>query len=219
MHPPISDTLVTRLRHLRWIGGGSGAGKSTIPHRLAERHGLLLHHVEPPSTYLARSTPLSAPLLHAFDAMDMDERWVNRSPRVMFETFHAFHGECLDLVIEDVLALPDDTTVLVEGFSLLPGLIAPLLGRREQAIWLLPSTAFRRAAFDARGSTWIIPNKTSDPQRALENLLARDALFTEELRVQTAAFQLPSIDVDGSLTIEDSVALVGHALGLSEPEP
>jgi hypothetical protein len=53
----------------------------------------------------------------------------------------------------------------------------------------------------------------------LENLLARDALFTEELRVQTAAFQLPSIDVDGSLTIEDSVALVGHALGLSEPEP
>jgi hypothetical protein len=134
-------------------------------------------------------------------------------------SFHAFHGECLNLVIEDVLALPDDTTVLVEGFSLLPRLIAPLLGRREQAIWLLPSTAFRRAAFDARGSTWVIPNKTSDPQRALENLLARDALFTEELRVQTAAFQLPSIDVDGSLTIEDSVALVGHALGLSEPEP
>jgi hypothetical protein len=172
----VSDIpLTTRLRHVRWIGGGSGAGKTTVAHQLAEGHRLLLHHVEPPSKYLARSTPASAPLLHAFAAMDMDERWVNRSPQVMYETFHAFHGECFDLVIEDVLAFPDDQPVLVEGFSLQPRLIAPLLDRREQAIWLLPSPAFRRAAFDARGSTWTIPNKTSDPQRALENLLARDA--------------------------------------------
>jgi hypothetical protein len=211
----VSDVpLATRLRHVRWVGGGSGAGKSTVAHQLADRHGLLLHHAEPPSKYLARSTPASAPLLHAFAAMDMDERWVNRSPQVMYETFHAFHGECFDLVIEDLLALPDEQPVLVEGFSLLPRLIAPLLGRREHAIWLLPSPAFRRAAFDSRGSTWTLPNKTSDPQRALENLLARDVLFTEELRRQTAAHQLPSLDVDGHLTIEDSVAVVGRALGL-----
>jgi hypothetical protein len=197
------------------VGGGSGAGKSTVAHQLAERHGLLLHHVEPPSKYLARSTSASAPLLHAFAAMSMDERWINRSLQVMFETFHAFHGECFDLVVEDVLALPDDP-VLVEGFSLLPRLVAPLLDNRQRAIWLLPSPAFRRSAFESRGSTWTIPNKTSDPQRALENLLARDALFTEALCRQTAAHQLPSLDVDGHLTIEDSVALVGRALGLQD---
>jgi len=199
---------------MRWIGGGSGAGKSTVAHQLAERHGLLLHHVEPPSKYLARTTPASAPLLHAFAAMDMDERWVNRSPQVMYEQFHAFHGECFDLVIEDVLALPDDQPVLVEGFSLHPRLVAPLLTSREQAIWLLPSPAFRHLAFDARGSTWTIPNKTSDPRRALENLLARDALFTEELRHQADALNLPYIDVGSHLSVADSVAEVGRALGL-----
>jgi hypothetical protein len=210
----VSDVpLATRLRHVRWVGGGSGAGKSTVAHQLADRHGLLLHHAEPPSKYLARSTPASAPLLHAFAAMDMDERWVNRSPQVMYETFHAFHGECFDLVIDDVLALPDDPPVLVEGFSLLPRLIAPLLGWREQAIWLLLSPAFRRSAFDHRGSTWRIPNKTSDPQRALENLLARDALFTEELCRQADALNLPYINVGSDLRVEDSVAEVGRALG------
>ena len=39
-------------------------------------------------------------------AMDMDERWVNRSPEVMLETFHGFQGEGFDLVLEDLRALP-----------------------------------------------------------------------------------------------------------------
>src|SRR2546426_12638994 len=34
----------------------------------------------------ARSTPQDCPLLHQFMAMDMAERWVNRSPKKMLET-------------------------------------------------------------------------------------------------------------------------------------
>ena len=32
--------LRARLRHVYWIGGGSGAGKSTIARRVAGRHGM-----------------------------------------------------------------------------------------------------------------------------------------------------------------------------------
>ena len=44
-HGPTADvaTLRARLRHVYWIGGGSGAGKSTIARRLAARHGLQLY--------------------------------------------------------------------------------------------------------------------------------------------------------------------------------
>jgi len=59
-----------------------------------------------------------------------------------------------------------------------------------------------------------IPNKTSDPQRALANLLARDQLFTEQLRAQARAARLQTVDVDGSLDVTESVARVGEALGL-----
>jgi hypothetical protein len=35
-----ASALRQRLRHIYWIGGGSGAGKSTIARRMAARHGL-----------------------------------------------------------------------------------------------------------------------------------------------------------------------------------
>jgi len=202
------------LQHVRWIGGGSGAGKSTVARQLAADHGLRLYHAEPFSKYVARADPGATPLLQGFMAMDMDERWVNRPPEVMLETFHGFQGEGFDLVIGDLLALPPDPPVLAEGFSLLPRLVAPLLSRPRQAVWLLPTPEFRRAAFESRGSTWTIPNKTSDPQRALANLLARDQLFTEELRAQARASRLQTVDVDGNVSVAESVARVGEALGL-----
>lgn len=170
---------------------------------------------EPVSAYVPRTTPADAPLLHAFLAMDMDERWVERSPEVMRDTFHAFQGETFPLVVEDLLALPQSEPVLVEGFSLLPRLVAPLLSRADQAVWLLATQAFRRAAFDSRGSTWSIPRRTSDPGRALANLLARDALFTEDLRRETAALRLRAIDVEVGTSVADLTTLVTRSLGLA----
>ena len=41
-----STALRERLRHVYWIGGGSGAGKSTIARRLAARRGLRLYSTD-----------------------------------------------------------------------------------------------------------------------------------------------------------------------------
>lgn len=205
--------LRDRLRHVRFLGGGSGSGKSTVAPRLATTHGLQLYDAEQFSRYVPRTTPADAPLLHVFMAMDMDERWLNRSPRVMADTFHGFQGEQFNLVLEDLLALPT-RPVLAVGFTLLPRLVAPLLHGSCQAVWLVPAPEFRRAAFDSRGSTWDIPRKTSDPERALSNLLARDALFTDTILREATALQLPVIHVDGSLTVDDLVHRVATALDL-----
>ena len=86
-----------RLRHVYWIAGGSGAGKSTIARHLAARHGL--HHYatdDAMSDHASRSSSEDCPFLSRFMAMSMDGRWVNRSPRTMFETFHWFRGEGFD---------------------------------------------------------------------------------------------------------------------------
>jgi adenylate kinase family enzyme len=84
-------TLRARLRDVYWIGGGSGAGKSTIARRVATRHGLHLYATDDVmSDHASRSTPEDSPFLSEFKAMDMDERWVNRSPETMLETFHWF---------------------------------------------------------------------------------------------------------------------------------
>lgn len=207
--------LRVRLRNVYWLGGGSGAGKSTIARRIAERHGLHVYATDDVmSDHAARSDPEDCPYLHAFLTMDMDERWLRRSPETMLETFHWYRGEGFDLVVEDLLDLPAEP-VIVEGFRLLPRLVAPLLGSRHHAVWLLPTPAFRRAALADRGGTWTIAAKTSDPERALCNLLDRDRRFTGRLRVETRQLDLPAIEVDTSMTEDELTLRVARAFGLS----
>jgi hypothetical protein len=79
--------LRERLRHVYWVGGGSGAGKSTIARRLVDRHGLRLYATDGVMVdHASRSNPADSPFLSEFAAMDMDERWVSRSPEAMLET-------------------------------------------------------------------------------------------------------------------------------------
>jgi hypothetical protein len=161
-----------------------------------------------------RSTPYDAPLLSGFKRMDMDERWVNRSPEAMFGTFHWFWGEGFGLIVEDLLRLPTEPRVIVEGFRLLPRLVKPLLAAPEQAVWLLPTPEFRRAAFDSRGSSWEIARKTSDPERAQRNLLERDRMFTERLYEDVKRLDVPAIEIDTTMTEDDLAGRVTEAFRL-----
>jgi hypothetical protein len=138
----------------------------------------------------------------------MDERWVLATPEAMARRSLAFHRERFPLILEDLLALPPTDLLLVEGFGLVPDLVAPLLVAPEQAIWLLPTPAFRRAAIERRGTLWSMPRETSDPARALANRLARDALLTEEIHRLARERGLRVLDVDGRTSLEQTAAQV-----------
>jgi hypothetical protein len=181
---------------------------------LADRHGLRLYPTDDVmADHGRRSTPADSPLLHEFIAMDMDQRWADRSPEVMLDTFHWYRGEGFGLIVQDLLAEPADRGVIVEGFRLLPDLVQPLAAPGH-AVWLLPTHDFRRAAFESRGSTWKIAGRTSAPEKALHNLLERDRMFTDRLREQTRRLGLAAIEVDGSMTEDELVDRVAETLGL-----
>jgi len=127
----------------------------------------------------------------------MDELWVTRSSEVMLDTFHWFRGEGVDLGMEDLVKL-----------------VAPLLGDRTHAVWLLPSPAFRHAAITGRGTVKEIPGRKSDPGRALHNLLRRDDMFTDQLRAEIGPLDLASIDVDLPVSEDKLVNEVAVLFGL-----
>lgn len=210
-----AEALREHLRHVYWIGGGSGAGKSTIARRLADQYGWRLYATDDVmSNHARRTTPEDAPLLHEFMAMDMDERWVNRSPQTMLETFHWFRGEGFGLIVEDLLRLPREPCVVVEGFRLLPRLVKPLLAVPSHAVWLLPTPQFRQTAIESRatpgeGFIW----KTSDPERANRNTAARDHAFVKRLHEETERLELRAIQVGTTMTEDDLAKRVTQAFG------
>lgn len=209
---------VESLPRALWVGGGSGAGKSTVAARLAGRHGLRRYDTDAAmADHARRCPPQRCPRLAAFLAMSPDERWVDRPPREMLETFHWYAGEGFDLVVENVAAMGPGPVVVVEGFRLLPRLVAPLLGAGSAGSTggrLLPTPRFREAAFARRGTTGSITGTTGDPARALANLLERDALFTEVLREEVGRLGLAAIGVDAGDGEDDVLAKVEIALGL-----
>lgn len=208
--------LPARLRHVFWIGGGSGAGKSTTARQLADHYGWHLYATDDVMRdHAERTTPEEAPFLHRFISMDMDERWVNRSPEVMLETFHWYRGEGFGLIVEDLLRLPPKPCVIVEGFRLLPHLVKPLLAAPWHAVWLLPTPDFRQAAFLSRSAPEEgFVRRTSDPSRASRNLAERDRLFTRRLQGETERLRLRAIQVDATMTEDDLAAQVTAAFRL-----
>jgi hypothetical protein len=161
-----------------------------------------------------RSAPEDCPFLQEFIAMDMDERWVNRSPATMLETFPWFRGEAFNMIVEDLLRVRTNVRVIVEGFRLLPHLVKPVLAASDHAVWLLPTPEFRQAAMERRGgSASGFLARTSNPERALHNLLERDRMFTDRLRNEIEHFALPAIEVDTSITEDESANLVVKVFG------
>jgi hypothetical protein len=59
-----------------------------------------------------------------------------------------------------------------------------------------------------------IAGKTSDPEKALGNLLERDRMFTELVARQTECLELRAIEIDTTMTEENLTERVTEMLAL-----
>lgn len=215
MWDAMGPNAVSGLDHVRWIGGGTGSGKTTMARLLAKRFRLAVYSADDAiGPHADRLSATSAPLLMRFRHMSMDERWLLRDPTTMYRTFPWFLGEGFDLVIQDLRALPHDSPILAEGFRLLPHLVRPHLSDRQHAIWLIPSSAFRRVAFTARHGREAFWLRTSDPPRALRNLLERDEMFAHVVTADAASHGLNTLVVDPARSVESTVEDLARRFGL-----
>lgn len=209
-------TETERLRHVYWIGGTGGAGKSTVSGRLAERHGLQLYCFDDSGPrHTPRATPDRCPEFAAFIAMSMDERWLLRSPEEMARNAIAGWAERFDFVLDDLLAMPAAPGIVAEGIGLLPGSVAEALDDVRRAVFLVHTPALLRGADDARQGLTSMTQRTSDPPRALAKLLRRNELLADHMRTEAQRCGMRVIDVDERLSIERAVAVVREQFDLA----
>jgi hypothetical protein len=197
-----------RLRHVRWLAGGTGSGKSTVAAVLARRFDLDVHDGDRAEhDWLRRCTAERHPRFAALRGQRPGDMWRGRSPEQIFEAMAGRHGETIEFLVEDLLARPADRTVLVDYFGVLPGHLARLLSRPGHAAFLVPTPEFRRATLTRRyadperaRATW----GDLDPADALEARIRCDDLWDAEVVGQAGELGLPLFTVDGSRSVEQT---------------
>jgi hypothetical protein len=159
-----------------WIGGGQGAGKTTLSWHLSRANDLPLHPVDL-WTYDHQAR------LPAGDSLDEQ---LARGTEAAADAFESASRLRLGLVLDDILARDLGTVpAIVEGPQLMPGLAAWL--RPGWAVWLLPDPARTRLVREerlARQDT--LAGRPAVGRSRTHRVLQRDALLAERVRASAA---------------------------------
>ena len=186
-----------------FVGGGTGAGKTTLARALAVRHGLREFRVDSFwYPYAERAGETATP---------PDVQWLEWTPATQAADFERVSRFMLGYVLEDLRGLPPQPPVVVEG----PQIVPDLLPEGANAVFLLPSPEFQRATLSPR------PMPSSDPARALAARLVKDGLWAERVAALAAERGFPVVRVDGSRPADEIRADVeerfAHVLAAAEP--
>lgn len=209
-----TDQVRRALAHVRWIGGSPAAGKSTIAQGLARAFDVRVYEFDRrESAHVARRMANVAdyPAYTSFLALTMDQRWVLRPPEEMAEQVIAMWTERFRLVVDDLRAMPATSPIVAEGPGLFPDCVHPVITGDDRAIWLVPTPTFCRTVRLERdvGSF----EDTSDPARAMHNLIERDILLAAYVQRRAADLGLAVLEVDGTTPIAEMTTIIERRWG------
>lgn len=212
-----SDEMVRAFPHVLWIGGPPDCGKTTVANILAEKYRLQVYHLDHHEMdHVHRSDPnlhpatfeLGMRLKELDELAQLEWLWINRTPIEMAESAMASWSDRFPLVLEDLLTMPKNCPIIAEGPGFFPEVILPLISNPHQAIWMVPSEAFKRASYIRRRKGEKRAQILSDPEIAHRNHIERDLLIAERYRRSVCELELPLIEVDGSQSINEVLAKV-----------
>ena len=208
--------LKAQLRHVLFIGGPPDSGKTTIADALAEQHGLQVYHFDRHEMeHFSRADAVRHPALYGShpDRVTTEERWLGSSPER--------DGRGDDRLLERTLRHGTSKTFWPcrTRRTSLPRVRAssPSCCRHYwpipiQAIWLVPSPAFKVTSSirrDKPGSRW----ETTDPDLAQRNLIERDLIMGKYVHDSARELGLQVYEVDGSRSLEQVRADIEQFFG------
>jgi hypothetical protein len=203
-----------KLDGVFWVGGSTCSGKTSFARWLAARKRCPVYAIderEPKSR--DDVDPDTYPALARWASLSLDERWVESTVDELVADTIALCTDLFRFVVQDVAAEP--RPIVVEGFQPLPELVAPVLPTERHAVFLVATPQFRQATHFARPHAWVTPRRTSNPEQAQANRIARDDRMGEHIARTASALGLATIVVDGTRSPKEVAALAQTRLAAS----
>jgi hypothetical protein len=203
------------LNRVFWLSGSPCAGKTTVSGALAERFGWNVYHVDEHwDSHKERACPDKQPNYFSITRVTGDKLWL-RPLEEQIRTEPLFVEEAFPLILEDIKELlRSDKRALIVDASVVPTSIVPLLPATNHIFYLIPEEKFQRHHYALRPSIKPTLAKTTDPELAFSNWMARDAAYAQWLEREVRKHELACLVVDGAVSLEDTIGMVAtHYLG------
>ena len=168
-----------------WIGGGQGAGKTTLSWHLSRANDLPLHPIDLWAyDHQARLPP--------GDPLDQE---LARGPEAAADAFESASRLRLDLVLDDIAARGlGEVPGIVEGPQLMPGFAGQLPS--GWGVWLVPDPARTRLVREERlARVEAHEGRPAAGRSRAQRLLQRDAVLAGRIRAAAALSGRPVIEV------------------------
>jgi len=204
-----------KLEHVYWLGGSPCAGKSSISEILAGRFDLRLYRVDEAFEFHAQSfDPALHPALTKWRATSWNKRWAQPVETLLRDVI-ACYQEHFTLILADILSMPTDKPLLVEGTALMPRQVAGVLAERNRAIWVVPTASFQREHYSQRQWVSRVLEQCDNAEVAFHHWMERDAEFARWVRAEVGELGLELLRVDGRHTIEENAVTVASRFQLT----
>ncbi len=194
-----------------FIGGSPCSGKSTVCDALAHRYGLHPYHCDDQyDAHLSRAHIGSR--LAQFQRLSWLDAFTTRSLEQMIADELSANVELAAFALEDVDAI--GSPVIAEGMPFMPDVMAKLQPRAG-AVYLAPSPAFQRSHYAKREWAKGLLATTADPSSVFERWMARDESNARFIRARAVALGFAVLEVDGRMSLEETVSWCEHHLRLT----
>jgi len=208
------NELKRKLAHVYWIGGSPCSGKSSIVDLLAASTGsVTVYHCDDHfDKHLEQTTLEKQPEFYRVRNMSWDDLWMRPvAEQVKHEL--AIYREQFLMIVADLLKMPSDKPILVEGAALLPKMVADV-SQPNQAFYVVPTPEFQWRTYEKRPWIHHILGECREPEQAFKNWMERDVEFGRYVAETAVTLNYPVIHVDGSHTIAENAAQIAQYFDL-----
>lgn len=200
--------------NIYWIGGAPCCGKSSIAAKLAEEFGLKYYKVD---NHLDRYLDIGAKkgnkLMKSLKGRSREETWLNDVDSMVEEEL-GYYRYALKVIENDLRRQFRNKDVIVEGAAILPEYVKNKSIPENRYVCMVPTRSFQSHIFSERGWVTRYLGGTSDPAKALENWLERDARFAQIVRDEAIDNEQNLIIVDGKMSLDEVYEKVKEAFDL-----